>query len=140
VRIYCEDLLKFMLRGEGPAIPDLSLDGLKTELKRLHDSRTPPFDRRFFRDLLNTLYGGGGKPMKLINEVHHKDDESIGIAEANDVKAFWEKTLMMQIHDAFSVYDRYESFYGEPRTFPWAKTTVPFPAGFRDEVKTLSLK
>ena len=140
VRIYCEDLLKFMLRGEGPAIPDLPLGGLKQELKRLHEAHVPPFDRRAFADLLKTLSGGGGKPMKLINEVHHKDDESIGLAEASDVKAFWEKTLMNQIHDIFSVYDRFESFYGEPRTFPWAKTVVQFPDGFREDVKALKLQ
>ena len=46
VRIYCEDLLKFMLRGEGPAIPNLSLDGLKQELKRLYEAHVPPFDRK----------------------------------------------------------------------------------------------
>jgi SOS-response transcriptional repressor LexA len=139
VRIYCEDLLKFMLRGEGPTIPNLSLDGLKNELKRLHDTHVPPFDRRAFTELLKTLSGGGGKSIKLINEVHHKDDESIGLAEATDVKAFWEKTLKNQIHDAFAVYDRFETFYGEPRTFPWAKTVIPFPGGFREEVKALKL-
>lgn len=139
VRIYCEDLLKIMLRGEGPGISHLSLDGLKLELKQLHDTHVPPFDRRPFTKLLNTLGGGGGKPMNLINESHHKDDESIGLAEATDVNFFWEKTLMNQIHDAFGVYDRFEAFYGEPRTFPWAETVVAFPTGFSDDMKTLSL-
>ena len=140
VRVYCEDLLKFMLRGEGPAIPDLSLDGLKKELKRLKETHVPPFDRRAFVVLLNTLSGGGGNPMKLINVVHHRDDETLGLAEASTVKAFWEKTLMNQIHDAFAVYDRFESFYGEPRTFPWAKTMIPFPGGFREDVKAITLQ
>jgi hypothetical protein len=140
VRIYCEDLLKFMLRGEGPDIVGLSLDGLKNALKRLHDAHVPPFDRKVFTDLLHTLSGGGGKPLKLINESHHKDDESIGVAEAKDVKAFWESKLLDQIHDAFATYDRFESFYGEPRAFPWAKTVIPFPGGFRDEVKALKFQ
>ena len=140
VRIYCEDLLKFMLRGEGPGIPDLSLDKLKNELKRLYETHVSPFDRKAFDHLLKTLSGGGGKPMKLINDVHHQDDESIGLAEASDVKAFWKKTLVKQIHDAFAVYDRFESFYGEPRTFPWAKTVIPFPNGFRKELKTFTLQ
>jgi AAA domain len=140
VRIYCEDLLKFMLRGEGPTIPNLSLDGLKKELKRLHKAHVPPFDRKTFVDLINTLNGGGGRPMILINEVHHKDDESIGLAQAKEVKEFWEAKLMNQIHDAFAVYDQYESFYGEPRTFPWDKTVIPFPSGFRDDVKSLVLQ
>ena len=140
IRIYCEDLLKFMLRGEGPTIPDLSLNGLKQELKRLKEAHVPPFDRRAFVSLIKTLNGGGGGPMKLINTVHHKDDESLGLAQASDVKEFWERTLMREIHDAFAVYERFESFYGEPRTFPWAKTVIPFPDGLREDVKELTLQ
>lgn len=140
VRIYCEDLLKFMLRGEGPGIPSLSLDGLKKELRRLHDAHVPPFDRRPFADLLKTLEGGGGKNMKLINESHHKDHETLGLAEATDVKAFWEKTLAEEIHAAFAVYDIFGAFYGEPRSFPWAKNVVAFPGGFRDKIKALKLE
>lgn len=140
VRTYCEDLLKIMLRGEGPAIPEMILGGLKNEMKRLSDTHVTPFDRKAFTDLLNTLSGGGGKQMKLINETHHKDDESIGLAEAKDVREFWKKTLLDQIHDAFAVYDKFESFYGEPRTFPWAKNVIAFPAGFRDEVKALKFQ
>ncbi len=140
VRIYCEDLLKFMLRGEGPEIPNQNLFSLTRKLRSLHDSHVPPFDRKAFTDLLNTCGGGGGRPMNLINETHHKDDESIGLAQACEVKEFWEKTLMDQIHQAFAVYDRYESFYGEPRTFPWTKTVVDFPNGFRDELGEITLQ
>ena len=140
VRIYCEDLLKFMLRGEGAQIADLSLDGLKRALKRLRDAHVPPFDRKAFITLTNTLDGGGGAAMNLVNAAHHKDDESIGLAEAADVKEFWESKLMNQIHEAFGVYDQFESFYGEPRTFPWAKTVVQFPSGFGEEVKSLRMQ
>ena len=59
VRMYCEDLLKFMLRGEDPDISDLSLDGLRRGLKSLHDTHVPPFDRKAFSDLLKTLGGRG---------------------------------------------------------------------------------
>ena len=76
VHIYCEDLLKFMVRGEGPTIPDFTLGALRNELKRLHDAHVPPFDRKAFSDLIKTLDGGGGRPMILINEAHHKDKES----------------------------------------------------------------
>ena len=140
IRIYCEDLLKFMLRGEGPGIHLLSLDALKKTLRKLHDTHVAPFDRSTFTGLLDTLEGGGGKPMKHINNVHHTDDESIGVAEAQDAKVFWEATLRSQIHDAFELYDKFESFYGEPRSFPWAKNVIEFPSGRRDEVKSLSLQ
>jgi len=139
VRIYCEDLLKFMLRGEGSQIPSLSLGDLKVELKRLREAHTPPFDRPPFVRLFNTLDGGGGKSMKLINASHHKNDETLGVSAATDVKNFWEETLRTEIHDAFELYDTYESFYGEPRTFPWAKNIVPFPNGFKDHIKGIKL-
>jgi hypothetical protein len=140
VRIYCEDLLKFMLRGEGPHISLQSLDGLKKELGRLHDAHTRPFDRKVFTELRNILASGGGRSIKLINESHHKDDESIGLAEAKDVKDFWEKTLRKQIHEAFSVYDKFESFSGEPRSFPWEKNIIAFPSGHKAEVKALNIQ
>ena len=47
---------------------------------------------------------------------------------------------MKQIHKVFAIYDQYESFNGEPRTFPWAKTVIPFPCGFRDDVKACKLQ
>jgi hypothetical protein len=140
VRIYCEDLLKSMLRAEGSAIPEMSLGSLKNELKHLHEAHVQPFDRKAFTDLRNTLSGGGGKAMKLINESHHKDDESIGLAEAKEVREFWVKKLMGQIHVAFDVYDKFESFYGEPRTFPWAKKVIAFPAGFKEDVSALTFQ
>lgn len=141
VRIYCEDLLKFMLRGEGPNVPDMNLESLKKELIRLGEAHVAPFDRKPFTELRNTISGGGGgKPMKLINDVHHKGDESIGLAEAGEVKEFWEKTLKGRIHDAFEVYDKFESFYGEPRTFPWVKNLIAFPGGFTEEIKALKFQ
>lgn len=139
IRIYCEDLLKFMLRGEGQGIDLLSLDALKRKLRIFHDTHVAPFDRPSFTDLLKTLEGGGGKPMKHINNVHHADDESIGVAEASDAKVFWETKLRSQIHETFEVYDKFESFYGEPRSFPWAKNVIAFPLGRKDEVKALNL-
>lgn len=143
VRIYCEDLIKFMLRGEGPEIPDMTLGKLVDKLSSLQKAHTAPFDRSAFIKLINILNGGKGayvKTMNLINDSHHKDDESIGLAEASDVKDFWKKTLQKQIHEAFHVYDKYESFHGEPRTFSWADNVIEFPSGFKDEVKKLQLQ
>lgn len=140
VRIYCEDLLKFMLRGEHPEISDFTLGRLKQELARLRKSHVQPFDRSAFADLLKTLGDSGGKPMRLLNMTHHKDDESIGLAQARDVKDFWDDKLRNRIESAFAAYDRFESFYGEPRTFPWAKTVIQFPDGFRNDLKTLRLR
>ena len=75
VRTYCEDLLKIMLRAEGPEVCDLSLDKLAKKLEKLRDGGVAPFNRPSFEKLLNTVAGGGGaKPMKIINDLHHKSD------------------------------------------------------------------
>ena len=140
VRIYCEDLLRFMLRAEGPHIANLTLGELREALKCLRKANTKPFDGKTFLDLENALGSGGAKPMKLVNDSHHKEDETIGVAQAKEVQAYWESKLMGLIHSAFAIYDKFESFNGEPRTFPWAKNLVEFPIGFREEVKALKFQ
>ncbi|MDZ4738599.1 MAG: ATP-binding protein [Alphaproteobacteria bacterium] len=139
VRVYCEDLLKFMLRGHGSHILAMTLGDLGKELKTLTQAQTVPFNRGPFVTLMNTITGGGGKPMKYVNENHHKDDETYGVAQAKEVKEFWEKTLRSEIQDAFELFDLYESFYGEPRTFPWARNVVPFPSGYGGDIKSANL-
>jgi len=139
VRIYCEDLLKFMLRGEGPDIATMTLDNLKYELRRLQDGAVPPFNRRSFIDLRKSLDGGGGKAIKLINESHHKDDGTIGIAESADVKKYWDDTLHDQISTAFHVCGEYEAYYGDPRTFTWEKNIVELPTSQNKEIMRLVL-
>jgi hypothetical protein len=139
VRIYCEDLLKFMFRGEGPDIGGLSLDKLKQELRRLQDGAVAPFNRRAFVELRKTLDGGGGKAIKLINESHHKDDGTIGMAQGADVKKFWDDVLHDQISTAFHVCAEFETYYGDPRTFAWEKTIVQLPPSQNKEIKKLML-
>lgn len=141
VRTYCEDLLKIMLRSEGPDVCDLTIDALAKLMKRLRESSVAPFNRASFEKLLNTIVGGGGaKPMKIINETHHKFDGTIGVSAASDVKLFWEKTLQSQIHTCFKVYAEFESYSGEPRLFPWMDNVIPLPTGNATEIRKLSMK
>lgn len=62
-----------------------------------------------------------------------------GVAQATDVKSFWEKTLQTQIHTCFKVYAEYEAYSGEPRLFPWMDNVIPLPKGNASEIKKLSL-
>ena len=134
VRIYIDELLKYMFRGEGPHIAESNLKKLRNELKRLREElHVAPFTRRPFGDLLNVL-SGGEKGIKLINEPPHVDDETIGIAQAKDVQDFWEGTLRPRIHKAFHAFAAFEAFYGDPRTFDYPVTVVHLPTGQREEV------
>jgi hypothetical protein len=139
VRIYCEDLLKCMMRAEGPTIADMSLDSLRNELKRFREAHVAPFNRPMFKDLLEMLFGGGGKPMNLLNDAHHKEDGTVGVAEAKDVKLFWDSKLKPKLHQAFHVCAQFEAFSGEPRLFAWQDNVVEFPTSQKDEIKKLKL-
>lgn len=139
VRIYCEDLIKFMLRSENNKIPDMTLNELKEELKKLCKAHVAPFDRRAFEGLINAL-SESIKAIQYINEPHHKEDETYGVAEADVVKEYWDKTLLNKIHTAFGVFDTFELYTGEPRTFPWAKNVIQFPGGYKTEVKSAKMQ
>jgi hypothetical protein len=139
VRIYCEDLLKCIMRAESPHIANMNLESLKKELSKLHEAHVRPFDRTPFLDLANMLSGGGGRPMKLINDSHHQFDGTIGVAQANDVKIFWETKLQPNLHKVFRVYAQFEAFSGDPRMFTWEDTVVEFPASQKEEIKKLTL-
>jgi len=138
VRTYCEDLLKIMLRAEGPEVCDMSLDKLVSLMKLRRNGSVPPFTNPSFENLLNLIGGGGGgKPMKLINDAHHKFDGTIGVAQATDVKAFWEKQVQSLLHTCFKIFADFEAYVGEPRLFAWMDNVVELPTGNAAEIKKL---
>jgi hypothetical protein len=138
VRTYCEDLLKIMLRAEGPEVCDLTLDTLVGLMKTRRKGSVPPFTNPSFEKLINAIGGsGGGKPMNLINDAHHKFDGTIGLAQATDVKAFWEKQVQSLLHTCFKIFAEFEAHVGEPRLFAWMDNVVEMPAGNAVEMKTL---
>ncbi|QOZ23829.1 hypothetical protein XH93_09515 [Bradyrhizobium sp. CCBAU 51753] len=139
IRVYSEDLLKCMMRAESTEIADMSLDSLRNELKRLREAHVAPFNRQVFKELVAMLIGGGGKEMNIINETHHKDNETLGVAQAVDIKRFWDNQLRPKLHQAFHVYAQFEAFSGEPRMFAWRENVIAFPAGHRDALKALTL-
>lgn len=128
VRVYCEDLLKIMLRSEDPDIPNFTLDRLGKELKRLIEGNVSPYNRGAFRELSKSITGGGGgKAIKLIHDSHHKNDGTIGVAQAVEVSAFWSKSLQSQLSACFATYSSYLAYTGDPRIFPWPDNLVTFP-------------
>jgi len=50
------------------------------------------------------------------------------------------ETLLDKIHTAFGVFDTFELYTGEPRTFPWAKNVIQFPSGYKTEVKSAEMQ
>jgi hypothetical protein len=139
IRVYAEDLLKCMMRAESSEIADMSLDSLRNELKRLREAHVAPFNRQTFKELVDMLIGGGGKEMNMINDPHHKDNETLGVAQAADINRFWDNQLRPKLHQVFHVCAQFEAFSGEPRMFAWRDNVIAFPAGHRDTLKSLTL-
>lgn len=75
--------------------------------------------------------------MKLINEAHHSFDGTIGVAQATDVKAFWEQKAQSLLHTCFKIFAEFEAYVGEPRLFAWMDNVVQLPAGNAAEIKKL---
>lgn len=140
VRIYIESLLKFMMRAESPGIADMSLGDLREEMKRLHNMKVPPYTNKTFVDVFNYLGGSNPKVMKLINNLHHKKDETYGIAEAVLVRNEWDTIISPKLHDAFRVFANFEAHRGDPRTFISAPTVIQFPTSQADALRKVSMQ
>jgi hypothetical protein len=138
VRTYLEDLLKIMMRAEGPDIYDKTLDELITMMKARRTASVPPFTNPSFEKLLEYIAGGGGgKAMQYINEAHHHFDGTIGVAQAADVRAFWEGRVESRLHTCFKIFAEFEAHVGEPRLFAWMDNVVTLPTTNPADLKTV---
>ena len=61
------------------------------------------------------------------------------MAQAADVRVFWERALQTQIHACFKLYAEFEAYVGEPRIFPWMDCVVPLPPSNANDLKKLNL-
>jgi hypothetical protein len=77
--------------------------------------------------------------MNLINDSHHQFDGTIGVAQALDVKKFWDAKLSKQLHKAFQVHEKFTAYTGDPRVFSWEETVAEFPPSHASAVKELPL-
>lgn len=140
VRTYLEDLLKIMLRAEGPDIHNQNLDKLVALLKDRRAASVPPFTNPSFRTLQEFIGGGGGgKPMQYINDVHHQFDGTIGVAQAIDVHTFWQDRVESRLHTCFKIFAEFEAHVGEPRLFAWMDNVVQLPSTNAEDLKTVHL-
>jgi hypothetical protein len=138
VRTYLEDLLKIMLRAEGPDIHEQTLDSLAKLMKARRMASVPPFTNPSFDKLLEYIAGGGGgKAMQYINEAHHHFDGTIGVAQAADVRAFWEGRVESRLHTCFKIFAEFEAHVGEPRLFAWMDNVVQFPSTDAADLKAV---
>ena len=137
VRIYCEDLLKIILRPESYEIHGDTLGNLCGLLSTLRGNHIAPFNRTVFQKLIKSLNEQTVAIMKVINATHHTYDGTIGYAQAEDVKAYWDKTLEKAFVNAFRLAADYDAYGSVTRLVDWRENVIPFPGGHKDQVKAL---
>lgn len=139
VRVYCEDLLRIMLRPESYQFTNDALGGLTDLLKRYQKEHVAPFNRPIFKKLTNALSEQLCKPIKHMNATHHTNDGTIGLAEAEDVERYWSKTLQKCFADAFMLAADYDAYGGDSRLYAYPEPVIEFPPSQSGSIATASL-
>ncbi len=139
VRVYCEDLLRIMLRPESYEITNDALGGLSQLLMTYQKEHLAPFNRPIFKKLTSALSEQKCKPIKLMNATHHTNDGTIGLAEAEDVEHYWRNTLQKRFEDAFMLAADYDAYGGDSRLYTYPETVIEFPATQSGVIASASL-
>ena len=127
VRVYCEDLLKIMLRPESYKILGDTLGRLRDLLAQLRKDHVPPYNRRPFEVLIKLLDEKKQPMIKIIHDSHHVFDGTVGLAEARDVRSYWNTNLQKAIVNAYRLLADYEAYNGPPYLFAWQDNVAVFP-------------
>ena len=93
VRVYCEDLLRIMLRPESYELTKNTLGALTSLLTGHSKANIPPFNRPPFKKLTDALNENTHKEIAYMNATSHTDDGTIGISQAEPVNDFETPTV-----------------------------------------------
>lgn len=127
VRVYCEDLLRIMLRPESYELTENTLGALRGLLVRYRKEHLPPFSRPIFARLTDALSESANKAVVYMNATSHTNDGTIGLAQAEDVERYWTKTLEKRFSDAFMLAADYDAYGDDPRLYTYPDSVIEFP-------------
>ena len=141
MRVYCENLLKIMLRSESS---DTQVNGLGKLCNRMSDLgslNVAPYNRPSIRKLIRVLDNKASKECKefrkRLDEASHIVDCTIGLAQAKDVKTYWEKTVEPAFVKALRMVADYDAYGSVTRLIDWRESVIDFPNGNEEQVGTL---
>ena len=126
VRVYCEDLLRIMLRPESYELTTNTLGALTNLLEKYRRDHIAPYNRPAFKKMTDALKETH-KAVAYMNATSHTDDDTIGFAQAEEVEKFWTRTLQRCFSDAFKVAADYDSYGGDSRLYSYPDAVVQFP-------------
>jgi len=138
VRVYCEGLLKIMLRPESFEISGTTLSPLIDLLRKLNADGIAPYNRSTFVKLANLLDSKTQPIIKTINESHHAFNGTIGYSQAIDVRLYWKTKLERIFIHAFRRAADFDAYGGVSHLFPESENVIEFPVGHTEKIKTLS--
>ena len=127
VRVYCEDLLRIMLRPESYELTTNTLGALTGLLTGHSKANIPPFNRPPFKKLTDALNENTHKEIAYINATSHTDDGTIGISQAEDVDRYWSNTLEKCFSNAFMLAADYDAYGNDPRLYSYPEAVIEFP-------------
>ena len=127
VRVYCEDLLRIMLRPESYELTENTLGSLKGLLVRYQQTHVSPFNRPIFKRLTTALSEQNDDAVVYMNATSHTNDGTIGLAQAEDVDRYWKETLEKRFSEAFMLAADYDSYGGDSRLYAYPETIIEFP-------------
>ena len=139
VRVYCEDLLRIMLRPESYELTENTLGELKGLLAKYRKEHLPPFNRPIFVKLTKALSESADKAVVYMNATSHTNDGTIGLAQAEDVERYWTKTLEKRFSDAFMQAADYDAYGNDPRLYTYPESIIEFPASRSNAIAGASL-
>ena len=139
VRVYCEDLLRIILRPESYELTTNTLGSLTDLLKKYRRESIPPFNRPIFAKLTESLKESGNRAVVYMNATNHTDDGTIGLAQAEDVERYWTTKLRKRFSDAFMLAADYDSYASDPRMFSYPETIIEFPRSRAEAIAEASL-
>ena len=139
VRVYCEDLLRIMLRPESYELTTNTLGALTGLLETYRHDKIPPFNRPVFSRLTESLRESASRTVVYMNSTSHTDDGTIGLAQAEDVERYWTTKLKKRFSDAFMQVADYDSYASDPRLYTYPESVIEFPKAQADAIAKASL-
>ncbi len=139
VRVYCEDLLRIMLRPESYELSNNTLGTLTGLLDEYQKAHVGPFNRPIFVRLTKAISEKDHKEIVFMNATSHTNDGTIGLAQAEDVERYWMETLQRRFSDAFMLAADYDAYGDDPRLYTYPDAVIDFPVSKSNAIARASL-
>jgi len=140
LRIYIEDLLKFLMRGDLHITKQTTMNALRNRLETLRvRERVSPFTHSPFGKLLVGLDKNDQVELRIIDGPAHSDIERLGMAEAHQLMEYWSQ-LRKEFDEAIRLYLDAVAYKGDPRIPDYPDNVIALPVGGSEHVQKAEMR